>query len=267
MIVAGEQSDFDSDPFADTSHPVSPIDDDLYSQPSPLDSHTTDSLIAKAEVASSSTDTTVIADDSFAPLRNATIQCCRCPNVQPLFTSWDDRSRQHSAACDACTSSFCAKCEIQPSTMSVVQFDAKSKAAIPPEATDVQACWFCPSCGTMEAVPLGNVKRMRGVGEVNVKGLSCGPCRQKAGSSCLKVAWWTEAGYRSTGSRPLPLIQEQEACDGVDEGELTEGVLVDAGDKDAYMSIRQRMSLKATRTRTVNRMRRWTSLTSFKGFG
>jgi hypothetical protein len=266
MIVAGDHSDFDSDPFSDSSHPVSPIEDDLYSQPSPIDSHTTahSSLADDGDLFPASPPR-ILMNDAYAPLRTATIQCCRCPNSQPLFTTWDIRSRQRSAACDACTSAFCAKCEIT-SAGSVVQFDGKSKAAIPPDATDVQACWFCPSCGAMEDVAVGNVRRMRGVGEISVKGLSCGPCRQKAGSSCLKVAWWMDgSAYGAVGAKQLPLIQEREPVEGIDEGEVVENRK--GNEQSDYSSIRQRMSLKNTRTRTVNRMRRWTSLTSFRAFG
>lgn len=243
ILVAGEYDDLD--PFSDTSNPVSPLDE--------LASPNSNFRDQDEEEEEEEKQTQEVDNHKYAAIKQINISCCRCPNEQPLGASWRSDGSQDRAVCERCTAAFCSKCTLH-SSATVVQFDTKGKAQIPPGAADVLFFSFCPSCGGMESVPAKNVKRMNGIAYIDSKGLSCMPCRQKMPAYCLKVAWVRTQEMAST----LPGIPEQDPMQ-----QMGERPAMPSRYSDGYLSLRQRMSFMSGKRNTVNKMRRWTSLSSY----
>jgi len=244
-VGVGHYDDFESDPFNDFSHPVSPIDDLV----SPVSST---SGYAPADE----------AHNEFGPVKNSSVECCRCSNIQPLLSSWSTQKIQNNAVCDKCTSAFCSKC-VFSSSATVLSFNAKSKASIPQDEFNIQYLWFCSTCGGMENIPLQNIKRMNGVASTDMKGLSCLPCRQKANSHCLKIAFLKGNSLLSQG-KELPRISEQprSIMEEEMEGLQTSRPTASSRYSDGYFSLRHSMTWRSQRSKTVSRMKRWTSFSS-----
>jgi hypothetical protein len=241
ILVAGEYDDLD--PFSDTSNPVSPLDE----LASPISDFPDGEEEAKP-------DSLELDNHRYSAIKQTRIGCCRCPNEQALGASWTIDGSQDHAVCDRCTAAFCGKCTLG-NTSTIVQFDAKGKAQIPPDAADVVFFSFCPSCGGMEPVPAKNVRRSNGVAQVDAKGLSCLACRQKMPAFGLKVAWVRTQQMAS----PLASIPEQD--DPIEQ--MGDRPAMPARYSDGYLSLRQRMSFMSGKKSTVNKMRRWTSLSSY----
>lgn len=191
----------------------------------------------------------VVDFGQMTTLKTARISCCRCQNVQSLFTPWSPER----AVCEKCTSAFCAKCHLvrrrdsESAMGSIIQFDMRSRAIIPLDVKCIDGYWLCATCGRIGPLEEARLKRQGATVVADIQGLECQPCQQNMTSKFLTVAWMRRWKGFEDRKASQAFVPEERAFKENDEDESDEDLQPTSSRGSTYrnsIASLRRMSLK-----------------------